>query len=103
MKWKSRIVAGVGALVLVSTTVVPAHAAVQKSGTRTCSPEENAVARAYADGNVTVQGPGRTVAQAAHAYHSTFKVLAQNGPGGYWKASVTGGALDDVNTYAYCQ
>lgn len=89
------------ALGLVVATAAPALA-VEESGTRTCGPGKVAVARALAYGNLYLMGPG----DSTYAYYNlggTWTVKVNPGPGGYWRAYISGyGGLDSEGTYSYC-
>lgn len=88
------------AVILVSVSVSPAAAAIEKSGTKYCP--AYATAKANYFGTVWLKGPGDSTYSSAYsspwAYHYN-----QGNPDGYWRAyiSPTGG-LNHSNTYAWC-
>lgn len=90
---------------LVLGLAVPAHAVVVKDGTlnrSSCIQPSDPWARSYSDGATYLASLGLP----SQFYNNpVFTVRERIGAynGGYWFARVYGGALDDVNTYAWCR
>lgn len=90
---------------LVICLAIPAHAFVMKDGTlerSSCIQPSDPWARSYSDGATYLASPGL---QSKFYNNTVFTVRERIGAfnGGYWFARVYNGALDDVNTYAWCR
>ncbi len=90
-------------LFLVLAVGWTAWAAVWKTGTKYCSPQFTPATRAYSSGTTEHLPPGSGYRRFENgAEMRVTRWYAFGDDGGSWMVIVTGGALDDPGTYAYC-
>lgn len=91
--------------VALSVSAGAAQAAVEKQGTRYCSAtrgESGPYATGLAYGELKLKGPGQSYYLVWWIPTWEQKTANGVGAGGYWRAVVNTGALNDWGTYASC-
>lgn len=101
--WSTSLAAGSASLALLLATALPAAAAVDRDGAYgACGGTRVPAAQSLSYGEIKLMPPGRGYyyvwwddVRTTHARQGVYN-------GGYWRAVVHRGALNDWGTYAYC-
>lgn len=101
--WSTSLAAGSASLALLRATALPAAAAVDRDGAYgACGGTRVPAAQSLSYGEIKLMPPGRGYyyvwwddVWTTHARQGVYN-------GGYWRAVVHRGALNDWGTYAYC-